>query len=191
MKQTKERVAEIQVSYRPAISNKPVIISALDAFVEIVEFFPSETIALQEKFVVMYLNRCNRVLGVYPLSTGGITGTMVDIRLILSVSLKVAATGIILAHNHPSGNLKPSSADKDLTGKIKDACKYFDISVFDHLIIAPDRKYYSFADEGSDVTEMFKCLRILTLGYRLIQLIPPTLLLNTENPNYYEYTQFV
>ena len=77
MKQTKERVAEIQVSYRPAISNKPVIISALDAFVEIVEFFPSETIALQEKFVVMYLNRCNRMLGVYPLSTGGITGTMV------------------------------------------------------------------------------------------------------------------
>jgi DNA repair protein RadC len=148
MKQTKERVAEIQVSYRPAISNKPVIISALDAFVEIVEFFPSDTIALQEKFVVMYLNRCNRVLGVYPLSTGGITGTMVDIRLILSVALKVAATGIILAHNHPSGNLLPSSADKDLTGKIKDACKYFDISVFDHLIIGPDRKYYSFADEG-------------------------------------------
>ena len=87
MRQTKERVAEIQVSYRPAISNKPVIISALDAFVEIVEFFPQETIALQEKFVVMYLNRCNRVLGVYPLSTGGITGTMVDIRLILSVEV--------------------------------------------------------------------------------------------------------
>ena len=148
MKQTKERVAEIQVSYRPAISNKPVIISALDAFVEIVEFFPPDTIALQEKFVVMYLNRCNRVLGVYPLSIGGITGTMVDIRLILSVALKVAATGIILAHNHPSGNLQPSSADKDLTIKIIYACKYFDISVFDHLIIGPDRKYYSFADEG-------------------------------------------
>ena len=72
----------------------------------------------------------------------------VDIRLILSVALKVAATGIILAHNHPSGNLQPSSADKDLTIKIIYACKYFDISVFDHLIIGPDRKYYSFADEG-------------------------------------------
>jgi DNA repair protein RadC len=60
----------------------------------------------------------------------------------------VAATGIILAHNHPSGNLLPSSADKDLTGKIKDACKYFDILLFDHLIIAPGRRYYSFADEG-------------------------------------------
>lgn len=88
------------------------------------------------------------MLGVYPLSTGGITGTMVDIRLILSVALKEAATGIILAHNHPSGNLQPSSADRDLTAKIKDACKYFDISLLDHLIIAPDRKYYSFADEG-------------------------------------------
>ena len=73
MKQTKERVAEIQVSYRPAISNKPIIISALDSFVEMVEFFPADKIALQEKFVVMYLNRCNRVLGVYPLSIGGIT----------------------------------------------------------------------------------------------------------------------
>ena len=148
MKQTKERVAEIQVSYRPAISNKPLIISALDAFVEMVDFFPPDTIALQEKFVVMYLNRCNRVLGVYPLSIGGITVTMEDKRLILSVALKVAETGVILAHNHPSGNLQPSSADKDLTGKIKDACKYFNISVFDHLIIGPDRKYYSFADEG-------------------------------------------
>ena len=148
MKQTKERVAEIQVSYRPAISNKPVIMSALDAFVEMVEFFPSETIALQEKFVVMYLNRCNRVLGVYPLSTGGITGTMVDIRLILSVALKVAATGIILAHNHPSGNLQPSSADKMLTQKIKEACSFLDISVMDHIILNPKGEYASFADEG-------------------------------------------
>ena len=148
MKQTKEHVAEIQVSYRPAISNKPVIISALDAFIEMVEFFPSETIALQEKFVVMYLNRCNRMLGVYPLSTGGITGTMVDIRLILSVALKVAATGIILAHNHPSGNLQPSSADKMLTQKIKEACSFLDISVMDHIILNPKGEYASFADEG-------------------------------------------
>ena len=148
MKQTKEGVAEIQVSYRPAISNKPLIISALDAFVEMVDFFPPDTIALQEKFVVMYLNRCNRVLGVYPLSTGGITGTMVDIRLILSVALKVAATGIILAHNHPSGNLQPSSADKMLTQKIKEACSFLDISVMDHIILNPKGEYASFADEG-------------------------------------------
>jgi DNA repair protein RadC len=113
-----------------------------------VEFFPQVTIALQEKFVVMYLNRSNKVLGVYPLSTGGITRTMVDTRLILSVALKVATTGIILAHNHPSGNLQPSSADRDLTGTIKDACKYFDISVFDHHIITLDSKYYSIGDEG-------------------------------------------
>ncbi len=73
---------------------------------------------------------------------------MVNIRLILSLALKVSATGIILAHNHPSGNLQPSTADKELTGKIKDACKYFDISVLDHLIIGPDRKYFSFAYEG-------------------------------------------
>lgn len=124
------------------------ILSARDAFVEMVKFFPADTIAIQEKSELTYLNRSNRVLGIYHLSTVGITGTIVDIRRVLSVALKVATGGIIVAHSLPSPNLQPSSADKDFTGKIKDACKYFDISVFDSLIIAPYRKYYNFADEG-------------------------------------------
>ena len=148
MKQTKDKVAEIQISYLPAISSKPVIISALDAFIELIEFFPPETISLQERFVAMYLNRANRVLGVYELSKGGITGTVVDIRLLLSVALKVAATGIILCHNHPSGNLQPSNNDRDITNKIGEACKLFDIKLLDHLIITADRKYFSMGEEG-------------------------------------------
>ncbi len=98
--------------------------------------------------MAMYLNRSNRVIGVYHMSTGGITGTVVDIRLLLSVALKTAATGIILAHNHPSGNLKPSEADKELTNKIKKASEYMDIKLLDHLIIAQEGKYFSFNEDG-------------------------------------------
>ena len=148
MKQTKERVAEIQVSYLPSTNKKPVVKTAFDAFLELIEFFPMNTISLHERFVAMYLNRSNRVLGVYELSKGGITGTVVDLRLLLSVALKVAATGIILCHNHPSGNLQPSNNDRDITNKIREACKLFDIKLLDHLIISADRKYCSMAEEG-------------------------------------------
>jgi DNA repair protein RadC len=80
---------------------------------------PAKTISLQERFVAMYLNRSNRVIGVYSLSVGGITGTVVDIRLLLSVALKIAATGMIMCHNHPSGNMQPSAADKTLPKRLK------------------------------------------------------------------------
>ncbi|MCA6477989.1 MAG: JAB domain-containing protein [Chitinophagaceae bacterium] len=141
-------VAEIEVVYKPAISDKPIISSSLDAYNVLVKFFPIETLSLQERFVALYLNRSNRVIGVYPMSVGGITGTVVDVRLLLSVALKTAATGIILAHNHPSGNLKPSEADKELTNKIKKASEYMDIKLLDHLIIAPEGRYLSFTEEG-------------------------------------------
>jgi DNA repair protein RadC len=142
------RVAEIQISYVPAIAEKPIITGSLDAYNALTPFFPTSTIALQEQFVCMYLNRANRVIGVYPLSLGGITGTVADIRLILSVALKIAATSIILSHNHPSGNLEPSAADKGLTAKIKEACTHFDISLMDHIILSAEGGYYSFMDEG-------------------------------------------
>jgi DNA repair protein RadC len=96
----------------------------------------------------MYLNRANRVLGVFELSKGGISGTIVDIILLISVALKVAASSVILAHNHPSGNLQPSSSDRQLTDKIKSACKLFDITLTDHLILSPNETFLSFNDEG-------------------------------------------
>ena len=142
------KISEIEVSYRPAIGRKPLIHSALDAYLELKEFFPENTIALQEQFVCMYLNTRSRVLGVYHLSKGGISGTVVDIRLLLTVALKVAANSIILAHNHPSGNTNPSNADKELTKKIQAACKFLDIQVHDHLILSPFGDYYSMASEG-------------------------------------------
>ncbi len=149
MTQITDRVAEIQVSYRPPIANKPIIVSSTDAYLLFKIFFDENTISLQERFMVMYINKANRVLGIYPMSVGGIDGTVADIRLIFSVALKVAATGIVLAHNHPSGNMKLSIQDIELTRRIKDAGKILEIMILDHLVISPvDREFKSFADEG-------------------------------------------
>ena len=88
------------------------------------------------------------MIGVYELSRGGITGTLADPRLVLSVALKTSATAIVLAHNHPSGNLLASKADEEITRKIKKACEYLDIKVLDHLKLVPEGKYLSFTEEG-------------------------------------------
>jgi len=100
-----------------------------------------------EVFVVVYLNRSNKVQHHEIISSGGITGTVADPRIILKRALEHDATAIILCHNHPSGNLKPSRIDEELTLKIKEAARYFDIHVLDHIIVS-DEGYYSFADEG-------------------------------------------
>lgn len=100
-----------------------------------------------EEFWVVLLSRGNKILKKYKLSQGGVSGTVIDVRLIIKEAILQLASGIILVHNHPSGNLKPSKEDLGLTKKIYDAAKYFDISVLDHLIIGGG-SYYSFADEG-------------------------------------------
>ncbi len=100
-----------------------------------------------EEFWVVYLNRGNKILEVKNVSSGGITGTVFDMRLVFKDAILLESTNIILCHNHPSGNLTPSEADKDLTDKTKEAGKLMSIEVLDHLIIA-DQGYYSFADEG-------------------------------------------
>lgn len=144
-----QTVSEISVSYKPAKAHRPIVKSSSEAATLIRPFFPDGTIELQERFMAMYLNRANRVIGVYPVSIGGITGTVADPRLILAVALKVLATSIILFHNHPSGNLQPSEADVTLTEKIKTAALYHDIKVIDHVILTEDTgRFYSFADDG-------------------------------------------
>lgn len=100
-----------------------------------------------EVFAVVFLNRSNKVNNFQIVSEGGITGTVADPRIILKRALEEDAVSIILCHNHPSGSLKPSKADEELTHKIKEAAKYFDIKIMDHLIVSDDG-YYSFADEG-------------------------------------------
>ncbi len=141
-------VAEITISYKPVNGEKPIVKSSQAAYKELLPFFPSDLIGIQEIFLAMYLNNAGYVIGVFRVSTGGLTGTVADPRLILGTALKIAATGIILAHNHPSGNLKPSKADELLTNKIKQGAQFMDIQVADHLILSSIEGYYSFADEG-------------------------------------------
>ncbi|KRD63959.1 hypothetical protein ASE40_01030 [Flavobacterium sp. Root935] len=100
-----------------------------------------------EEFWVLFLNNSNSVISKSQLSKGGITGTVVDVRLVFKLAMENGATGLILCHNHPSGNLNPSDADKQITKKIKLAGESLDVKVLDHLIIT-ESKYYSFVDEG-------------------------------------------
>ncbi|WP_283637141.1 RadC family protein [Aquaticitalea lipolytica] len=100
-----------------------------------------------EEFWIIYMNNSNKVIQKNQLSKGGITGTLVDVRLALKTAIEVGAVGLILAHNHPSGTLKPSQADKQITQKLKIAGESLDIKVLDHLIIT-EKAYFSFADEN-------------------------------------------
>lgn len=143
-----DNIAEIELIYRPSISHKPIITSPLDAYNALFDFYPKGTLHLQEHFLVAYLNRFNRVLGVLLHSSGGLTGTIADVRLIFGTALKTAASGIIISHNHPSGQLKPSAKDKELTKRIRDAGDLLDIKLLDHIIVGHEGQYLSFSDEG-------------------------------------------
>jgi DNA repair protein RadC len=143
-------VTEISVVYNPKRSRteRPIIQTSADAAIYLMDGFNRNTMAIQEQFVCMYLNRGNRILGIYKASIGGITGTIADPRLIMATALKVGAVSLAICHNHPSGTLKPSRADEELTKKISNAAKFFDIKLLDHLILDHNGGYFSFADEG-------------------------------------------
>ena len=146
MKQ-KSQVAEIQVSYIPNLLTDLSILNSQKTFELMLNDWEQNTLQMQEEVKILLLNRSNKVLGIYSLAKGGITSCVVDVRIILSVALKTLATGIILVHNHPSGNLKPSQDDVNITKKLKESCKLLDITLLDHLIVTKD-DFYSFADEG-------------------------------------------
>ena len=109
--------------------------------------FDADTIQHKESMKVILLNRSRKVLGVCSISEGGINETSADIRIIMQAAILGNASGIILAHNHPSGNVQPSWQDNQLTQRAKDVAKLLDIALLDHLIVT-DEKYYSYADEG-------------------------------------------
>jgi len=100
-----------------------------------------------EEFWVLYLNRSNRIVESYNLSKGGLSGTVIDIRLILKKAIELLSSAMIICHNHPSGNIDPSESDKQITGKLKVAANQMDIKLLDHIIVT-DNSYFSFSDEG-------------------------------------------
>lgn len=141
------QVAEIQVSYHPKLLGGEAykIRGSGDAYDILMDFWDLTQIEYKEDFFVIYLNRANRVIGIHHHSSGGLAGTVVDTKQILGIALKCNCAGIILAHNHPSGNITPSESDIEITKKIKKACRLLDMSLYDHLIVTAN-DYYSFAD---------------------------------------------
>jgi DNA repair protein RadC len=145
----KNIISEIELKYSPNLlkHDRIKISNSKTAFEAFLSSWDFDTIELLEEFKVLLLNRANEVLGIHNLSKGGMTATLVDLKLLFAVVLKSASSNIILAHNHPSGNLEPSGSDKNLFKKVKAASQLLDINVLDNMIITKD-SYYSFVDEN-------------------------------------------
>jgi DNA repair protein RadC len=143
------KVSEVELVYRSKVkaSERPRVKDSREVYDFLIANWDNRKIELLEEFKVIYLNHSNRVLALFSVSSGGITGTVADPRIIFAMALKLAASCLILSHSHPSGNLKPSRADEDLTSKLKEAGRFLDIKVIDHLIVTNEH-YFSFADEG-------------------------------------------
>lgn len=143
-------VAEVQLIYRSKVpaSQRRSIKCSRDAFDLFLQSWNPDTIEHSEEFKLLLMNRSNAVLGILAVSKGGVSGTVTDVRLIFQAAIKANASGIIVAHNHPSGNLNPSESDTKITHKIKEAGNLMDIQLLDHLILTTEGNYYSFADNG-------------------------------------------
>lgn len=141
------KVSEIKVSYTNTGSKKIKVNNSDTAWQVALSHWDMSIIEFQEEVKVILLNRANVVLGIYELSKGGSTSSVVDIKIILSVALKTHSSSIIVVHNHPSGNLQPSEADKGLTVKLHKACEVVDLILLDHLVITQEG-FYSFKDNN-------------------------------------------
>ena len=142
-------VAEVKLRYSTRVrASDRVQIKCSDDAEQLIREFWKDDMEHVESMKLILLNRANRVLGVTTISTGSTTGTVVDNKIIFQYALKANASGLILVHNHPSGNLRPSAADKNITRKVREAGKLFNIQLLDHLIITPYDGFLSFADEG-------------------------------------------
>ena len=142
-----QEIAEVKISYSHKVkpSNQIKVITSDTAYKQVVNIWPD--IDYRESFAVLLLSRANKILGLSWISLGGVSGTVVDAKIIFQIALKTLASSFLILHNHPSGQLIPSQADLNITKKIKDGGKLLDIDVLDHLIISSEG-YYSMADEG-------------------------------------------
>jgi DNA repair protein RadC len=142
-------VAEVELIYKSKVpaSQRRKITCSKDAKEVFIENWNPDTLDYVEEFKILLLNRANAVLGILAASKGGVSGTVTDVRIILQAALKSNASGLIVCHNHPSGNLNPSESDTKITQKIKEAGNLMDIQLLDHLIIS-NEDYYSSADQG-------------------------------------------
>jgi DNA repair protein RadC len=143
----KEGVPEIKIRFNRSKRILGKVTNSKDAYEFLKKAFDRRLLQLQESFVVLYLDRANQISGYYKHSVGGIAGTVADPRIIFATAIASASSGLILSHNHPSGNLTPRQADIEITRKIKEGGKLLEIQLLDHVIVTKTG-YYSFADEG-------------------------------------------
>lgn len=143
-------ISEVSLTYKTKVraSERPQVNNSNDAFELFYSSWDNNTIEHVEEFKIMLLNRANKVLGIASISKGGISGTVIDVKLIFQYAIKTNSSSIIVVHNHPSGNKEPSEADIKITRKIKEAGNYMDLVLLDHLILIPDKEFYSMADNG-------------------------------------------
>ncbi|OSZ82070.1 DNA repair protein [Chitinophagaceae bacterium IBVUCB1] len=144
------KISEVELVYRTKVkaSERPSVNTSGDAYNILMQYWDENKIELLEQFKILLLNRASHVIGISDISTGGVAGTVVDPKIVFSTALKANASSIILAHNHPSGNLQPSKEDNAVTSKMREAGSFLDLRVLDHLIVTKDG-YYSYADEGT------------------------------------------
>ena len=148
MKKTyKSTISEFSLKYTKTDIQKTKIITSENACSVIKKFY-FDDINIYESFFILLLNRANNTTGFAKISQGGTAGTVVDIKIIAKYAVESLSSAVIICHNHPSGNIKPSEADISITKKIKDALLLLDISLTDHIILS-ENNYYSFADNGN------------------------------------------
>ena len=147
---TNNIVSEVELTYKNNVpyNQRQKISNSQGAYEILTNLFPENTMDYRETFIVLYLNRANQVLGYSVISQGGTSNTTVDIKMVIQTALLANASCIMLAHNHPSGNVQPSSDDNKITKRIMEAAKLFDITVLDHLITTNENDS-SFTDNGN------------------------------------------
>lgn len=147
MKTYESSMPEITLKYKTGEIKKSKITSSTEAYHLLLEMYDNDTLEYTESFIVIYLNRANNSIGWQRMSSGGTAGTIIDVKVLMTTALKCNAHGIILSHNHPSGNLRPSDQDLSVTKKLVKAGEFLEIKILDHIIVTAGG-YYSFQDEG-------------------------------------------
>jgi DNA repair protein RadC len=147
MKEYKSLIPEITLKYKTGDVKKVKIRSSMDAYEVFMKFYDQDVFEYQESSIVLFLNQANNTIGWMKHTTGGIGFCVIDPKIIIGTALKAGATGIILSHNHPSGQKFPSREDENISKKVKQGCEFLGLMLLDHIIACEDG-YYSFADEG-------------------------------------------
>lgn len=143
-------VSEIKISYHPQFKpmERPKVSCSEEGYRIMFQQWNKDTISFQEEFKILLLNRNNRVLGFYHIGTDGLSGVVVDSKLIFGAALKACASAIMLFHNHPSGSPQPSGEDLSITKRLAEVGRLLDLPILDHLVLTADNGYFSFVDKG-------------------------------------------